>query len=188
MALDAATDELRSSFKLAMRRFPAAVTVITSADQTRHHGMTATAVSSLSMDPPSLSVCVNQASLLHDIILLARRFCVNLLRKDQAALSAAFSGALPPETRFGLGEWALSADGISYLETAQINIFCKKAGAVPYGTHTIFIGEAERVNVRDPIAPLIYQDATYCFSVPAEIEAAQPGFGRAEFQTTEEPT
>src|ERR1700731_28351 len=106
MSLDAATDDLRASFKLAMRRFPAAVTVITSADQTRRHGMTATAATSLSMDPPSLVVCVNQASLLHDIMLLARRFCVNLLRKDQAALSAAFSGALPPETRFGLGEWA----------------------------------------------------------------------------------
>ncbi len=172
MSLDAATDDLRSSFKLAMRRFPAAVTVITSADQTRRHGMTATAVTSLSVDPPSLVVCVNQASLLHDIMLLARRFCVNLLRRDQVALSAAFSGALSPETRFGLGEWAVSPEGISYLETAQINIFCRKAAAVPYGTHTIFIGEAELVNVRDPIDPLIYQDATYCFSVPAEIKAA----------------
>jgi flavin reductase (DIM6/NTAB) family NADH-FMN oxidoreductase RutF len=105
-------------------------------------------------------------------MLLARRFCVNLLRRDQVALSAAFSGALPPETRFGLGDWAVSPEGISYLETAQINIFCKKAAAIPYGTHTIFIGEAELVNVRDPIDPLIYQDATYCSSVPAEIKAA----------------
>ena len=172
MSLDTATDDLRASFRLAMRRFPAAVTVITSADQTRRHGMTATAVTSLSMDPPSLVVCVNQASLLHDIMLLARRFCVNLLRQDQVALSAAFSGALPPETRFRVGEWAVSAEGISYLETAQVNIFCRKAAAVPYGTHTIFIGEAERVSVQDPIDPLIYQDATYCFSVPAEIKAA----------------
>src|SRR5712664_2054979 len=172
MSLDAATDDLRSSFKHAMRRFPAAVTVITSADQTRRHGMTATAVTSLSMDPPSLVVCVNQASLLHDIMLLARRFCVNLLRRDQVALSAAFSGALPPETRFGLGEWAVSPEGISYLENAQINIFCKKAAAVPYAPNPILTVKAELVTVATPINPLIYQDATYCFSVPAEIEAA----------------
>src|SRR3954470_22649488 len=172
MSLDSASDELRETFRLAMRRFPAAVTVITSADHTRRHGMTATAVTSLSMDPPSLVVCVNQSSLLHDIMLLARRFCVNLLRQDQVALSAAFSGALPPETRFGLGQWALSADGVSYLETAQANIFCRKAAAVPYGTHTIFIGEAERVSVQDPIDPLIYQDATYCSSMPAKTKAA----------------
>src|SRR3954462_7813411 len=100
MSLDAATDDLRSSFKLAMRRFPAAVSVITSADQSRRHGMTATAVTSLSLDPPSLIVCINQSTLLHDIMLRARRFCVNVLRRDQIALSSAFSGAVPAEGRF----------------------------------------------------------------------------------------
>jgi flavin reductase (DIM6/NTAB) family NADH-FMN oxidoreductase RutF len=172
MSLDSASDELRETFKRALRRFPAAVSVITSADQDRRHGMTATAVTSLSLDPPSLIVCINQATLLHDIMLLARRFCVNVLRRDQAPLSSAFSGALPAEERFGLGDWKTSAEGVTYLADAQINIFCKKAAAVPYGTHTIFIGEAETVNMRDPIEPLIYQDATYCFSVPHDSQAA----------------
>ena len=98
MSLDSASDELRETFKRALRRFPAAVSVITSADQDRRHGMTATAVTSLSLDPPSLIVCINQATLLHDIMLLARRFCVNVLRRDQVPLSSAFSGALPAET------------------------------------------------------------------------------------------
>ena len=53
--MPAVSEELRASFKLAMRRFPAAVSVITSADQSRRHGMTATAVTSLSLDPPSRS-------------------------------------------------------------------------------------------------------------------------------------
>jgi flavin reductase (DIM6/NTAB) family NADH-FMN oxidoreductase RutF len=172
MSLDSASDELRETFKRALRRFPAAVSVITSADQNRRHGMTATAVTSLSLDPPSLIVCVNQQTLLHDIMLLARRFCVNVLRRDQITLSSAFSGAVPAEERFGLGDWMTSAEGVTYLADAQINIFCKKAAAVPYGTHTIFIGEAETVNVRDPIEPLIYQDATYCFSVPHDSQAA----------------
>jgi flavin reductase (DIM6/NTAB) family NADH-FMN oxidoreductase RutF len=172
MSLSSASDELRRSFKLALRRFPAAVSVITSADQNRRHGMTATAVTSLSLDPPSLIVCINQSTLLHDIMLLARRFCVNVLRREQVALSSAFSGSVPAEKRFELGDWATSVEGVTYLADAQINIFCKKAAAVPYGTHTIFIGEAETVKVRDPIEPLIYQDATYCFSVPQNSEAA----------------
>jgi flavin reductase (DIM6/NTAB) family NADH-FMN oxidoreductase RutF len=162
------SEELRASFKLAMRRFPAAVSVITSADQGRRHGMTATAVTSLSLDPPSLIVCINRSTLLHDIMLLARHFCVNVLRRDHTELSSAFSGALAPDARFGLGTWPTSAEGISYLADAQINIFCRKVAAVPYGSHTIFIGEAEAVNAQDPIEPLIYQDATYCFSVPRE--------------------
>jgi flavin reductase (DIM6/NTAB) family NADH-FMN oxidoreductase RutF len=160
-----ASEELRASFKRAMRRFPAAVSVITSADQSRRHGMTATAVTSLSLDPPSLIACINRSTPLHDIMLLGRHFCVNVLRRDQAELSTAFSGAMAPEARFGLGAWLTTADGMSYLADAQVNIFCRKVAAVPYGTHTIFIGEAEAVHVHDPIEPLIYQDATYCFSV-----------------------
>ena len=158
-------EELRASFKLAMRRFPAAVSVITSADQSRRHGMTATAVTSLSLDPPSLIVCINRATLLHDIMQVGRHFCVNVLRRDQAELSSAFSGAIAPEARFALGTWHVSAEGVSYLADAQANIFCRKVAAVPYGTHTIFIGEAEGANVQDPIEPLIYQDAQYCHSV-----------------------
>ncbi|HEY6602933.1 MAG TPA: flavin reductase family protein, partial [Xanthobacteraceae bacterium] len=115
MSLDSASDELRETFKRALRRFPAAVSVITSADQDRRHGMTVTAVTSLSLDPPSLIVCINQATLLHDIMLLARRFCVNVLRRDQVPLSSAFSGTLPAEERFGLGDWKTSAEGVTYL-------------------------------------------------------------------------
>jgi flavin reductase (DIM6/NTAB) family NADH-FMN oxidoreductase RutF len=163
-----ASEELRASFKRAMRRFPAAVSVITSADQSRRHGMTATAVTSLSLDPPSLIACINRSTLLHDIMLMGRHFCVNVLRRDQAELSTAFSGAMTPEARFGLGTWLTSAQGLSYLADAQVNIFCRKVAAVPYGTHTIFIGEAEAVHTHDPIEPLIYQDATYCFSVARE--------------------
>ena len=158
-------EELCASFKLAMRRFPAAVSVITSADQSRRHGMTATAVTSLSLDPPSLIVCINRTTLLHDIMQLGRHFCVNVLRRDQVELSSAFSGAIAPEARFALGTWHVSANGISYLADAQANIFCRKVAAVPYGTHTIFIGEAEGAKVQDPIEPLIYQDAQYCHSV-----------------------
>ena len=163
--------DLGASFRLAMRRFPAAVSVITSADQSRRHGMTATAVTSLSLDPPSLIVCIHRATLLHDIIQVGRHFCVNVLRRDQAELSSAFSGAIAPEARFEHGTWLTSADGVSYLAEAQVNIFCRKVAAVPYGTHTIFIGEAEAVNVHDPIEPLIYQDAKYCSSVAHETPA-----------------
>jgi flavin reductase (DIM6/NTAB) family NADH-FMN oxidoreductase RutF len=163
-AMPLVSEELRASFKLAMRRFPAAVSVITAADQSRRHGMTATAVTSLSLEPPSLIVCINRATLLHDIMQIGRHFCVNVLRRDQAELSSAFSGAIAPEARFAHGTWHTSDEGVHYLAGAQVNIFCRKVAAVPYGTHTVFIGEAEAVNAHDPIEPLIYQDAQYCFA------------------------
>jgi flavin reductase (DIM6/NTAB) family NADH-FMN oxidoreductase RutF len=155
------------AFRAAMRRFAATVTIITAADHERHHGMTATAVTSVSMDPPSLIICLNQRTLLHDIMFRARRFCVNVLHRDQVELSAAFSGGVPAEKRFEHGCWVRSEDGLPYLADAQANLFCRKAAALPYGTHTVFVGEVEDVGVRDVIAPLVYQDAGYCVTAPA---------------------
>src|SRR5579884_612973 len=153
--LDQATS-LPSEFRCAMRRFASAVSIITAADQGRRHGMTATAVTSVSLEPPSLLVCINRATLLYDIMLSARRFCVNLLKSDQAHLSAAFSGSLPPEKRFEMGTWLKTAEGIDFLEDAQANVFCRRVAAIPYGTHAIFIGDVEEVKLSSPIEPLIY--------------------------------
>ena len=63
-------------------------------------------------------------------MMLGRHFCVNVLRNDQAELSAAFSGALAAEARFKLGSWLRpSSEGVSYLADAQINLFCRKVAA-----------------------------------------------------------
>jgi flavin reductase (DIM6/NTAB) family NADH-FMN oxidoreductase RutF len=166
-----AVEDLRTQFRVAMRRYPAAVTIVTASDDQRHHGMTATAVTSLSLDPPSLLVCLNRTTLLHDIMLSARRFCVNVLGHDQADLSGAFSGSLPPSRRFELGAWQRTSEGMDFLEDAQANVFCQRVAAFPYGTHTIFIGEVEQVRVSSPVRPLIYHDAAYCTSTPANAAA-----------------
>jgi flavin reductase (DIM6/NTAB) family NADH-FMN oxidoreductase RutF len=156
-----------TAFRAAMRAFAATVTIITACDHSREHGMTATAVTSVSMDPPSLIVCLNQKTLLHDIMMRARRFCVNVLHRDQAALSAAFSGGVPPEQRFAAGSWLRCEDGLPYLSDAQANLFCSRTAALPYGTHTIFVGLVEDVGVREQVAPLVYQNAAYCVTAPA---------------------
>jgi len=164
---DASATPVETAFRAAMRRFAATVTIITACDHERHHGMTATAVTSVSMDPPSLMMCLNQKTLLHDIMFRARRFCVNVLHRDQVELSAAFSGAVPPGQRFARGRWLRCDDGLPYLADAQANLFCRKAAALPYATHTIFVGRVEEVELRDVIAPLVYQDAAYCVAAPA---------------------
>ena len=164
--MDGAGPDVVAAFKQAMRGIASTVTVITAGDGSRHHGMTATAVTSLSMEPPALVICLNRATLLHDIMRTSRRFCVNVLTEEQADISAAFSGALPPAERFAQGTWAYSEQGLGYLIDAQASIFCEKAAALPYGTHTIFIGEVREVVLGDRQAPLIYKNAAYCTSLP----------------------
>ncbi|WP_027282156.1 flavin reductase family protein [Roseomonas gilardii] len=158
---------VHAAFRAAMRRFASTVTVVTACDHARRHGMTATAVTSLSMEPPSLLVCIHRQTLLHDILLRAPRFCVNVLHSSQGHVSAAFSGGVPPERRFDGDEWQNSEDGVPFLRGAQANLFCRKAAAVPYGTHLILVGEVEKAELCEGSSPLLYHDAGYCVTAPA---------------------
>ena len=159
-------DPAQNSFRDAMRRLAATVTIISASHGGRRHGMTATAVTSLSMDPPSLLVCVNRTGSLHALLSESRRFCVNLLKSEQAALSDAFAGKLASEERFLHGNWAEDRDGIPYLADAQASIFCERQDAIDYGSHSIFIGRAESVHLAEDICPLLYSNGAYSRCAP----------------------
>lgn len=153
--------DIGTAFRRAMRRIASTVTVITAAHEGRRHGMTVTALTSVSMEPPSLIVCINQKTRLHELMLMADTFCVNVLHSEQEPLSRAFSGAVPHEQRFDVGNWGTDAAGLDYLTDAQANLFCRRTSFMSHGTHTVFIGAVERVSVRDAVDPLIYLDAAY---------------------------
>src|SRR5258708_21275116 len=93
-------EELRTQFRVAMRRYPAAVTIVTASDNQRRHGMTATAVTSLSLDPPSLLVCLKRTTLRPDFILTARLFSERAVGHEKAQLSGALTVSLPPSSQF----------------------------------------------------------------------------------------
>lgn len=161
MTTEAPAHDVGDAFRQAMRRIASTVSVITAADGALRGGMTVTSLTSVSLNPPALLTCINQKTRLHRLLLLSDVFCVNVLHADQAELSHAFSGALPHEQRFEKGAWSLDAGGIPFLQDAQANLFCRRKAFVSYGTHTIFIGEVERVAMRETIAPLVYLDAVY---------------------------
>lgn len=161
--------DIQAAFRLAMRGIASTVSVVTAGDRQRGHGMTATSVTSVSLAPAALLVCINQKTLLHDIISSTSRFCVNVLAEQHVAISNAFSGAVAPADRFLQGDWSETDEGIKYLKNAQARIFCVKQLAVPFGTHTIFIGEVEDVQLAEHAAPLLYQNATYCRSTPVAV-------------------
>lgn len=143
-----------------MRRFATTVTIISVQSDSERHGTTATAVTSVSFDPPSLLLCINQDSRLHGFLHDESRFCVNFLHTANIAVSRAFSSALPSAERFEHGDWQTD-DGLPYLADAQANLFCSKELAVPYGSHTIFIGRIFDARVRDDICPLLYGNGAY---------------------------
>jgi flavin reductase (DIM6/NTAB) family NADH-FMN oxidoreductase RutF len=167
MSPEAADAGRATDFRAAMRCIASTVTVITAVDQNRHHGMTATAVTSLSVEPPSLLVCINQRTRFYDVMTGARRFCVNVLHQDQVELSAAFAGAVAPEARFGIGDWRHDDAGCQFLENAQAVFFCTRKAMFPFGSHAIFVGEVVRSTHREEVAPLVYENAGYSRTEPA---------------------
>ncbi|ABE43989.1 flavin reductase family protein [Polaromonas sp. JS666] len=158
--------EVQTAFRDAMRGIASTVSIVTAGDRSRGHGMTATAITSVSLDPPALLVCINRKTLLHDIISSTGRFCVNVLAQQHREISNAFSGGVAPHERFSMGDWSETEDGLKYLTSAQARIFCVKKLAIPFGTHTIFVGEVGDVQIAENSAPLLYQNSTYCSSTP----------------------
>ena len=156
-------DEVSQLFRQAMRRFPAAVTVVTARGAEGDCGMTATAVTSLSMDPPSLLVCVNRNAGFHRTIEDSGHFCINVLREGQHQISSNFGGAKATNAeRFAEGDWRESEqNGLLYLADAQAAIFCRKTATFMHTTHTIVVGEATGLILHDTVAPLLYIDGRY---------------------------
>lgn len=158
--------DISTAYRLAMRRLAATVTIITTVDDDVPHGMTATAVASVSTEPPAILFCVNKSASLHAPLKRGSQICINLLHTDHAELSRVFSGKMDGPDRFTVGAWSRDAVGVPYLSDAQANIFCTADLLTDYGTHTICIAKVTGALSREQIAPLVYQDGYYASSSP----------------------
>jgi hypothetical protein len=104
-------DALEGDFRKAMRTLASAVSIVSTAYDNRRFGMTATAVCSLSMQPPTLLVCINQSTSLHHPLLSAGRFCINILHADQDELARTFGrkGIMKTGSHAETGRWMTAA-------------------------------------------------------------------------------
>jgi flavin reductase len=153
-------DPLADSFRQAMRRVASTVNVITVCVGGEPRGITATAMSALALDPPSLLICINRTSSLHPSMEDVTHFRVNVLHRDQEGIARMFADRTQRDLRFASG-WDLSCERPPILEDAQAAILCRRTDHHRFGTHSIFIGVVEEVVVRDEVRPLVYLDGDY---------------------------
>jgi flavin reductase (DIM6/NTAB) family NADH-FMN oxidoreductase RutF len=153
----ALSPELAGVFKQAMRQLAGGVALISTVHEGVRHGLTVTAVTSLTMDPPALLVSVNRHASAFDALVKSGRFCVNLLTHEQADLAGAFARKPDGDARFLNGTWREGALGLPVLENAVASIVCRLHEQVVYGTHAILIGAVEHLEIAsEPVPPLIY--------------------------------
>ena len=159
-------DLLQHDMKRAMRRVASSVAIVTAHSGRSRIAMVATAVTSLSLEPPSLIVCVNRNASIFPVLARGGQFCVNVLaghHRDLAQHCSKASG----EARFTVGRWS-HARGVPYLEDAQASVFCVVDGGCDYGSHRVIVGRVRRVFVSPEVASLVYIDGGY-------VEAGSPG-------------
>ncbi len=151
-----------TTFRAAMARFPGAVTIVTTGHGAGRRGITATAVCSVTADPPSLLVCLNQKTGTCAAVTESGRFTVNLLPGDGGPLALTFAGATGASgaDKFHAGDWQDDALGLPRLSTAIASFSCEVTEAVQAGTHTLFIGRVIAIATADG-APLLYEQSRF---------------------------
>ena len=151
---------LKKSFLKSMRGIASTVSVISAKQGEERHAMTATSFNSLSMDPPSMLVCVSKEAGIHNILTKDSFFCINLLSNSQKDLADICSVSQEGETRFLNDYWEEKEDYV-FAKKSLSNIFCKCTQFVEHSSHTIFIGTVKSIINNDAQSPLMYGSGKY---------------------------
>ncbi len=155
------SDDVAAQTRLALRRLAKSVAVITTHWQGQRQAMAATAVEGLSLDPPSMLICIAKTASLAAPLAAHAPFAINLLARHQEDISARGGAPWRGEERFALGRWEGAEDAPPILLDAQATFRCTPASMMEYGTHLVIVGRIDAVRIDGEVDPLIYVDGRY---------------------------
>ena len=151
-----------SGFRNAMSLLSTAVSIITTDGKAGKHGFTASAVCSVTDNPPTLLVCMNQSSRSHAHFIENHVLAVNVLGAQHENISSAFaSSKLDSTARFKLGSWKALETGSPILQDAMVGFDCQIVNIQPVGTHSIFMCRVLSAETSQHDHSLIYFNRTY---------------------------
>lgn len=153
----------KSAYRDAMARFGAAVNVITSDGVAGRCGFTASAVCSVTDEPPTLLVCINRTSDSHPVITANQVLCVNTLSATQQALSPLFGGQVESDAdaRFAAATWDVLETGSPVLGEATVVFDCRIVQITEVGTHSVLFCEVVALREGPAHEGLIYFGRDY---------------------------
>jgi len=152
-----------AAFKLSMRHLAGAVSVITTGRGEQRTGFTATSVSSFSMEPPAMIVCVNRTSSSWQVLQQHQGFCINVLAHDQLHVADRFAGrgGVRGAARYEGASWQELVTGALALTDALAVIDCELDEAIERHSHAILIGRVRAIRTRETAEPLLYWHGAY---------------------------
>jgi flavin reductase (DIM6/NTAB) family NADH-FMN oxidoreductase RutF len=162
-----------TTFRSVLGQWPSGVCVVTTVGRpgvggkSRMHGMTASSFSSVSLDPPMVSVCLGNHLPSRALLGDAGKFAISFLGKDQAHIGRRFAGQdrdgnrTEVADRFAGLDWTITPNGCPVLSEAVAWLDCTVAHAYPGGDHTIFVGEVTGAALPRITAPLLFHSRNW---------------------------
>lgn len=154
-------DSFRAEYRNAMARLGAAVNIVTTDGPGGRAGFAATAVCSVTDQPPSLLVCINRNSSAYKPLTENQVLCVNVTSEQHRSLSQLFGGKTPVDERFAGAEWSTLATGAPVLDGALESFDCNVQAIFPSGTHDIVLCTVAAIKERRDGRALVYFERNY---------------------------
>ncbi len=154
-----APDVDAGAFRAAMGRFATGVAVVTVAGRDGPAGLTTNAFTALSLAPPLLLVCLDNASRTLPVMLQSRRFAVNVLAAGQEDLAIVFASKRVAREKFDAVTHRV-AHGVPVLDGALAWFACDLRETHPGGDHTIAVGAVTHT-ATDAGDPLVFYAGAY---------------------------
>jgi flavin reductase len=148
-----------AAYKEAMRRVPTGVAVVTSFKGGEPRGITVNAFASVSIDPPTLLICINRAARSYLYIAESKNFCLNVLAGNQRHLAERFAGKVR-ERQFDGVEYVVDETGAPVLSGTIAHFDCHVVEEHHAESHSIFIARVVSCSAR-PGSPLGYFDGGF---------------------------
>ena len=155
------SDARRAAFRGAMAKLGAAVNIITTDGPGGRTGFAASAVCSVTDDPPTLLVCLNRSASVYGAVTSNKVLCVNTLTAGHQALSQLFGGKTPADERFAAADWSVLSTGAPALDDALVSFDCVIESTVAQGTHDVLFCRVVSTASRAEGKALFYFDRAY---------------------------
>ncbi|GAB3756239.1 flavin reductase family protein [Yimella radicis] len=146
------------AYRQAIGRLVTGVTVVTTVADGHDHAMTANAVTSVSLDPVRLLICVEREARFHDAVMSAGVWSVNILDASQRAAAVWLSTrGRPLHSQLDRVPHHRDETGVALLDGALATIVCRTGDTLVSGDHTIVVGDVLSLHIADqPGEALVY--------------------------------
>jgi flavin reductase (DIM6/NTAB) family NADH-FMN oxidoreductase RutF len=153
--MSARTEPREQDVRAFHRAFPTGVTVVSVMTEDGPAGITVNAFASVSLDPATIVVCINQTSSLVRALTIGRPFAVNVLSEDQRVIAHRF--ATHGVDRFASVPFGAAPEGSPWLRDAVAVLEATLTSCTPVGTHYMCLGQVTSLEARKG-RPLLYLD------------------------------